>query len=86
MANDCLPVLNYDLSSAMTQEQSISILTALRGQSIALPDLNAILDGWPREVNRSLDRLRHDVDEWLDRYDIVDPQLKVSCKVSHGWC
>ena len=54
----------------MSQEQPITILTALHGQSILLPDLNAILGGWPREINRNLDRLRCDVEEWLDRYDI----------------
>ena len=60
----------------MAQEQPISILRALRGQSIVLPDLNAILDGWPREVNPNLDRLRRDLDEWLDRYDIKKLPLK----------
>ncbi|KAL9129096.1 MAG: hypothetical protein Q9217_002368 [Psora testacea] len=50
----------------MTQEKSNLILTELRGQSIVLRDLNAILAGWPREVNRHLDKLRCDVDEWLD--------------------
>ncbi len=54
----------------MSQEQAITILTALRGQSILLPDLNAILGGWPREINQNLDQLRRDVEEWLDRYDI----------------
>ena len=61
----------------MTQEEPNSILTALHGQSIVLPDLNAILDGWPREINQNLDRLRRDVDEWLDRYDIQYLPLKV---------
>ena len=54
----------------MTGEQPSSILTALQGQSITLPDLNRILDGWPREFNQNLDRLRCDVDQWLERYDI----------------
>ena len=56
----------------MTQEQSISILTALHDQSIVLPDLNAMFGGWPSEVNQNLDRLRGDVEEWLDRFDIHD--------------
>ena len=61
----------------MTQEEPNSILTALHSQSIVLPDLNAILDGWPREINQNLDQLRRDVDEWLDRYDIQNLPLKV---------
>lgn len=69
----------------MTQEQSISVITALRGQSIRLPDLNAVFDGWPREVNQGLDRLRRDLDDWLDRYDTNTLLLKASCKASHGW-
>ena len=62
----------FSAPQTMTQEQSISILTALHGQSIVLPDLNTMLGGWPREVNLNLDRLRGDVEEWLDRFDIHD--------------
>lgn len=51
----------------MTQNDSQSILAELRGQSIVLPDLNAIFLGWPKDVNPGLDRLRDDVDEWLTR-------------------
>lgn len=69
----------------MTQDLAISIITALRGQSVVLPDLNAVLDGWPREVNQGLDRLRRDVGDWLDRYDTNILLLKASRKASHGW-
>lgn len=69
----------------MAQEQTVSIVTALRGQSVVLPDLNAVLDGWPREVNQGLDRLRRDVDDWLDRYDTNLLLLKVFRKASRGW-
>ena len=65
----------------MVPEQSISILTSLRGQSIILPELNAMLDGWPREVNQGLDQLRRDVDEWLDRYNIKALMLKASTDI-----
>ena len=68
----------------MTQQEANSILTALHGQSIVLPNLNAILDGWPREVNQNLDRLRQDVDQWLDRYDIKNsPTEQSPFKSSH---
>ena len=61
----------------MAEQESVSVLAELRGQSIVLPDLNSIIDGWPREVNQNLDRLRRDVDEWLDRYEIQKSSLKV---------
>ncbi|KAI4182232.1 MAG: hypothetical protein L6R41_006112 [Letrouitia leprolyta] len=51
----------------MPQNDSETILAELRGQSIVLPDLNAIFLGWPKDVNPGLDRLRVDVDEWLTR-------------------
>lgn len=50
----------------MAKAEPDSIIGELRGQSIILPDLNAIFDNWPKQVNANLDRLRHDVDEWLD--------------------
>ena len=53
------------------QEGPSSILTTLHGQSVVIGDLNAIFDGWPREVNQYIDRLRRDVDEWLERYVLV---------------
>ena len=61
----------------MAGNRSVSVLAELHGQSIVLPDLNSILDGWPREVNQNLDRLRRDVDGWLDRYEIKDFSLYV---------
>lgn len=51
----------------MTQVEASLILAELRGQSIVLPDLNVVFNGWPRHVNVHLDRLRRDVDRWLDR-------------------
>lgn len=51
------------------EENFKSILSALRGQSVVLPDLNAIFDGWPREISRHYDQLHRDLDDWLDRYD-----------------
>ncbi len=44
-----------------------ALLNSLRGQRIVLCDLNRIFDGWPKEINPNLDRLRHDVDVWLER-------------------
>ena len=83
LQNVSLPDLMISTRSAMTdlkgnQEGPSSILTALHGQSVVLRDLNAILDGWPREVNQDVDRLRHDVDEWLGRYVFVSKLEKAS--------
>ena len=60
----------------MVSEQSVSILTALRGQSITLPDLNSIFHDWPKEVNPGLGQLRRDVEEWLDGYKTNPLTLK----------
>lgn len=57
----------------MARAEFESIIAELRGQSIVLPDLNAIFGNWPKQVNANLDRLRHDVDEWLDRYSTIFP-------------
>ena len=47
-----------------------SILEALKGQSIVLPNLDAIFASWPKEVNVSVDWLDHEIVEWLNRYGI----------------
>lgn len=52
----------------MTLQQPDAILTKMQGQSVVLPDLNAIFDGWPRGVIQNLEQLRRDVDGWLGRY------------------
>ena len=54
--------------SKTAQERHSSIIAELKGQSVVIHDLNAILDGWPREVSQDIDRLRGDVNEWLERY------------------
>lgn len=48
-----------------------TIVRSLKGQRILLPDLNALLDGWPRKVNVHLERLRQSVDLWLEEYAFV---------------
>ena len=52
----------------MTGKEPRDILEALQGKLVILPDFNAILHGWPRGVNQNLEQVRHDVDEWLDKY------------------
>lgn len=65
----------------MVSEQSVSVLTALRGQSITLPDLNSIFQDWPKEVNQGLGQLRRDVDEWINRYISKALTLKASAHI-----
>lgn len=52
----------------MTRVEASTILAELRGQSIVLPDLNLMFNGWPQHVNINQDRLRREVHGWLDRY------------------
>ena len=53
-------------SLTASQESHTSILKTLNAQSIILPDLNALIDGWPKEVNPGVDQLRPELDAWLD--------------------
>ena len=50
-----------------TLQAPSAILNSLRGEKIVLCDLNRIFNNWPKEINPNLDRLRHDVDIWLER-------------------
>ncbi|KAL9008744.1 MAG: hypothetical protein Q9173_006159 [Seirophora scorigena] len=60
----------------MTQVEASTILAELRGQSIVLPDLNVMFDGWPQDVNINLNQLRRDVDGWLDSMMGHNPKLE----------
>ena len=48
-----------------------ALLRSLRGQEIVLCDLTSIFDGWPKEINHNLDRVRQDVDVWLERCELL---------------
>lgn len=65
----------------MTRVEATTILAELRGQSIVLPDLNVMFDGWPQHVNINLDRLRRDVDGWLDGYPACSFPTLLVCKL-----
>ena len=41
------------------------LLKSLRGRTLSVPDLQALLSKWPQDINPELDRLRKDVDEML---------------------
>jgi len=48
------------------QTERTRLLTALRGQTIRIPDLAVLFNGWPTKTNPKLDRLRRDVRKWLN--------------------
>ncbi len=41
---------------------------SLKGKVLNIPDLHALFQGWPEDVNVQVDVLRQDVDERLNRY------------------
>lgn len=44
------------------------LLASLRGRTLEIPDLQALLSHWPQYVHLELDRLRKDVDRKLHEY------------------
>jgi len=48
------------------QAERTRLLSALRGQTIRIPDLAVLFNGWPTKTNPELDRLRRDVRKWLN--------------------
>jgi hypothetical protein len=63
----------------MIWQEPGALLTSLRGQEVTLCDLNAIFSGWPSEVNPNLDRLRQDVEVWLEKCDCPVREENVCC-------
>ncbi len=47
------------------------LLSSLKGNSAILPDMQALLRDWPRNVNPELDRLHRDVEKYLETYVIL---------------
>ncbi|KAI9725876.1 MAG: hypothetical protein M1828_002505 [Chrysothrix sp. TS-e1954] len=43
------------------------VVESLRGQTINVTNLDEPFQDWPSEINPEIDRLRRDVDEWLQR-------------------
>ena len=55
----------------MNSSDADAVLASLQGKKIVIADLNAIFSGWPRKVNPNLDKLRQDLDVWLERYGAI---------------
>ncbi|MCJ1312340.1 hypothetical protein MMC25_006014 [Agyrium rufum] len=68
----------------MMYSSSQSILDSLRGQSVTMCDLNRLYSTWPKETHPEVDRLRADVDRWLDETMAGSPSFKVLKKSDFG--
>jgi hypothetical protein len=56
----------------------LQLLSSLKGNSVVLPDMQALLRDWPQHVNPEIDRLHKDVEKYLETY-IIPVQLS-SCR------
>ena len=61
-----------DLVSSNTK----TVLSALRGQTITICDLNALLHEWSTAVNPHVGQVRDDLNHWLDRYGKMEFPLQ----------
>jgi hypothetical protein len=65
------PFLNLGKSPSNSQpdqeDQRETLLSSLRGKTLHIPDLAPLFQHWPTKTNPLVDRLRVDVQEWLDR-------------------
>ncbi|KAL8679066.1 MAG: hypothetical protein Q9186_004606 [Xanthomendoza sp. 1 TL-2023] len=52
------------------------LLASLRGRTLNVPDLQALLSHWPQYVHLELDRLRRDVDAKLHEVIFKDTSMK----------
>ncbi|KAL0264969.1 hypothetical protein SLS55_000924 [Diplodia seriata] len=57
------------------------LLSEVRGQTLVLPDLWQYCSHWPQAVNPGLDRLRQDVNDWLDSA-IPSEKLRKAFKIA----
>jgi hypothetical protein len=46
-----------------------SLLQALRGQTVRIPDLEASISHWPRSISPYLDSIRHETKTIIDKYN-----------------
>ncbi|KAL1640472.1 hypothetical protein SLS58_006971 [Diplodia intermedia] len=59
----------------------LELLSEVRGQTLVLPDLWQYCSHWPQAVNPGLDRLRQDVNDWLDSA-IPSEKLRKAFKIA----
>ena len=52
----------------MSLMKRAKVLAELRNQTIKIDGLASNFKAWPFAVNPAVDRVRYDVDEWLNRY------------------
>ena len=44
------------------------LFASIRGSEALIPHVQVLTHDWPAAVNPLIDRLRADINEWLDRY------------------
>lgn len=47
------------------------LLSSLKGNSVVLPDMQALLRDWPQYVNPEIETLHTDVEKYLEMYTIL---------------
>jgi hypothetical protein len=50
---------------ASTRQQ---LLASIRGQTVRIPDLKPYFASWPTTTSVHVDRLRQDVQQWINKY------------------
>ena len=55
----------------MTPSIRENLIKDLKGQTIRIRDLGAIMHGWPHSVNAGVEELRVQVEERLDGYEVL---------------
>ncbi|QKX52974.1 uncharacterized protein TRUGW13939_00045 [Talaromyces rugulosus] len=73
-STSALPSLS-PISTTETRVTRKQVLAALRTQRIPVPDLIPLFSHWPSKVSPELDKLRKDVDTWLNTFSLPSKAL-----------
>lgn len=67
----------------MTFSVRETLISDLKGKTIQIRDLGNILPGWPQGVNSEVEKLRDEIESWLDTYEHCYHFLfKMSCHLA----
>lgn len=60
--------LEHSLIDMLSQNQlsRMQILSSLKGASAVIPNIQALLGGWPHRLNPEIERLHEEVDKYLE--------------------
>jgi hypothetical protein len=62
-----IEALSDDQPQLEHQTQRERLLASLRGQTVRIPDLTPLFELWPTKTNPEMDRMRTDIQAWLNR-------------------